>query len=160
MDLPAIAAEMVADGLEAVFNEATEELPSDRIDVELEVTDFNEPLFMQVTQIDVDSEAMPEVEMYQIWVGIPEPLTPDALADAISRLPALNILTPLIGFNVNVEENFGYFRHVGLAPESKPGRVMTEAVWLAAFAIEHFAGVLVYGMDEDDEDEGLDGDED
>lgn len=149
MDLPAIAEEMIADGLEAVFNVATEELPSDRIDIEVEVAGFDEPLSLQVTQVDVDGEAMPEVEMYQIWAGIPESLTPEAVEEAVLRLPALNILTPLIGFNVNVDEDFGFFRYIGLAPEMNPGRVVTEACWLAAFALEHFALILVEGVDEE-----------
>ena len=149
MNLPVVAAEMVKDGLEAVFHEATEELPSDRIDIEIEVSGFDEPLSLQVTEIDIDREAMPEVEMYQIWAGLPQTLTADDLSDAISRLPALNILTPLIGFNVNEDEGFAYFRHVGLAPEVNPGRVITEACWLAAFALEHFAIILIEGLDEE-----------
>lgn len=150
MDLPAIAAEMVADGLEAVFNAATEELPSDRIDIEVEVFGFDEPLSLQVTHVEVDGDAMPEVEMYQIWAGIPEVLTQEAIEEAVLRLPALNILTPLIGFNVNVDEAFSFFRYVGLAPETNPGRVVTEACWLAAFALENFALILIDGVDEDD----------
>lgn len=144
MDLRLISAEMVLDGLDAEFLDATEELPSDRINVLLLVDGFDDEIVLQVTEVETDPEDMPGVEMFQLWAAIPVELDEAAVERVTRFLPAVNTLTPLIGFSVLPEEGIAYFRHVGMVsagPESIPAIV--QSVWMAHFALDHLAGNIL-----------------
>lgn len=149
MDLVALAAAMAADGLLAGFEPATEDLPADRVVVHFPVDDLDEPVLIQVTEIDHDRDAMSGLDLYQVYAPIPAVLDDDGLAEAIAALPEINALTPLIGFSVSVEERFPYFRYVGLVPTGEEqAAVVTETVWLAGFALEQHAATFLESADE------------
>lgn len=144
MDLRALANTLIADNLDAAFRPATPDMPSDRIDVMLPVGGFDEPFTIQLTEIDTDPEAMPGVEMYQIWAPIPVVFDAESIPSVVAMLPAINVLTPLPAFNVDGGERFAYLRSIGLVDaECDPGRVITEAVWLVGFALEQHAATIV-----------------
>ena len=143
MDLVAVAAAMAADGLAASFEPATEDLPADRIEVHFPVDGLDEPVLIQVTAIEHDRDSMGGIEGYQVYAPIPAIFDDDGLAEAIAALPDINAATPLIGFNVSIEERFPYFRHVGLAAAGdEQVAVVREAVWLTGLALDQHASTL------------------
>ncbi len=144
MNLRSINETLIADNLMATFKEATDELPSDRIDVRLPVQGFDEPFTIQLTEIETDPEAMRGVGMYQIFAPIPVTVDEAGLAQVTSALPAINTLTSLGAFSVDPDERFAYLRYVGLVDDDcDPGRVITEALWLTGFTLEHHAATIL-----------------
>ena len=78
--------------------------------------------------------------MIQIYAPIPLEIDEESVDDIVGFLPDINQQVPLIGFNVHLEEQFVYFRHVMLSPEGKTGaQMVTEAVWLSQYAVDTFA---------------------
>lgn len=149
MDLVALAAAMAADGLLAGFEPATEELPADRVVVQFPVDGLDEPVLIQVTEIEHDRDAMSGLDLFQVYAPIPTVLDDDEMAEAIAALPEINASTPLIGFSVSVEERFPYFRYVGLVPAGdEQAAVVVETVWLAGFALEQHAATFLESADE------------
>lgn len=147
MDLRTLTQDLIAENLVATFEEATPDLPSDRIDIRLPVTGFDEPFTIQLTEIDTDPESMPGVDMFQIWAAIPVILDESALENVVASLPAINTLTALGAFSVDSDERFAYLRHVGLVDEDcDSARVITESVWLVGFSLEHHAAGIA-GVD-------------
>jgi len=140
MDFRVLEQVLTDDDLSAVFEPATEEFDTDRVDVAIDIEGFDEPLVLPITQIEVESDDESEFEMIQIFVPIPLELNEKAVDDIVGLLPDVNQQVPLIGFNVHLEEQFVYFRHVMLAPEGETGaQLVTEAVWLSQYAVDTFA---------------------
>ncbi len=140
MDFRVLEQVLNDDDLSAAFEAASEEFDTDRVDVAIDIEGFDEPLVLQITQIEVESDDEPEFEMIQIYVPIPLDLNEEAVDDIIGVLPDVNQQVPLIGFNVHLEEQFVYFRHVMLSPEGETGtKMVTEAVWLSQYAVDTFA---------------------
>ncbi len=143
MDFRVLEQVLTDDDLSAVFEPASEEFDTDRVDVAIDIEGFDEPLVLQITQIEVESDDEQEFEMIQIFVPIPLELKEEAVDEIVGVLPDINQQVPLIGFNVDIvdiEERFVYFRHVMLAPEGETGaQLVTEAVWLSQYAVDTFA---------------------
>ncbi len=140
MDFRVLEQVLTDDDLSAVFEPASEEFDTDRVDVAIDIEGFDEPLVLQITQIEVETDDEPEFEMIQIFVPIPLELKEEAVDEIVGVLPDINQQVPLIGFNVDLEERFVYFRHVMLSPEGETGaQLVTEAVWLSQYAVDTFA---------------------
>ena len=143
MDFRVLEQVLNDDDLSAAFEAASEEFDTDRVDVAIDIEGFDEPLVLQITQIEVESDDEQEFEMIQIFVPIPLELKEEAVDEIVGVLPDINQQVPLIGFNVDIvdiEERFVYFRHVMLAPEGETGaQLVTEAVWLSQYAVDTFA---------------------
>lgn len=140
MNLKALVNVLTADTLAAAFEPASEEFDADHVNVVMDIEGFDEPITLQITEVEVESEGKSDFEMIQIYVPIPMDLDEEAADDIIGILPDVNQEVPLIGFNVHPEEKFLYFRHVMLTPKSKTGaQMVTEAVWLSQYAVDTFA---------------------
>ena len=140
MNFPALVKVLTADDLDAAFEPASEEFDADHVNVAMAIDGFSEPLTLQITQIEVESDNESDFEMIQIYVPIPLELDEESADDIIGVLPDVNQEVPLIGFNVHPEEKFLYFRHVMLSPKGKIGaQMITEAAWLSQFAVDTFA---------------------
>ena len=131
----------------------TDDAPSDRVDVELAVDGFDEPVRLQVTEIDTDPEEMPGVQMFQLWAPFPAEYDAAAIERVTQFLPAANTITPLIGFSVLADEGMVFFRHVGVVPDHTESlKAVVQSVWLAHFALDHLAGPILreaYHLDMD-----------
>ena len=140
MNFQALVKVLTADDLSSVFEPADEDFDADHVNVTMDIDGFAEPLTLQITQIEVESDDMSGFEMIQIYVPIPLELDEESVDDLVGVLPDVNQAVPLIGFNVHLEEKFMYFRHVMLTPKGKTGaQMIAEAVWLSQFAVDTFA---------------------
>lgn len=144
MDLELLTAELVLDGIDAEFGVATDDLPSDRVDVLLQVDGFTDRISLQITQIETDPDAMPGVEMFQLWAAFPLELTGEGVERVARFLPVVNTMTPLVGFNVLPDERLVYFRHVGIVSDQPVAvAAILRSVWLAHYALDHLAAGIV-----------------
>lgn len=141
MDLHALSKTLFQEEhLPAIVEDATDAIDADHVKVAIEIDGFSEPLVLQIMHVETDPEVMSGLEMIQLYAPIPVELTEEAVEQIVWTLPEINEVVPLIGFNLHLEDNFVYFRHVLLAPEGEAGRrVVTEAVWMARFALDTFA---------------------
>ena len=112
MDFPALVKVLTADDLNAAFEPASEEFDADHVNVAMDIEGFADPLTIQITQIEVESDSMSGFEMIQIYIPIPLELDEESVDEIVGVLPDVNQQVPLIGFNVHPEENFLYFRHL------------------------------------------------
>jgi hypothetical protein len=143
MDLDALQRVLFEDGLAAILEPRDEELDADRVSVALNVEGFEDPLVMQITQVETDPDDLEGMELIQLYAPIPVPVEEDAVDEILGTLPEVNELVPLIGFNLHLDDQFVYYRHVMLVPAGEVGQqVVTEGVWLAHFALDAFAGGL------------------
>jgi len=141
MDLEDVRDLLFRETFAATFDAATAELPSDRVNVSLDVERIASPLQLQIIQIPASpNDQAAGVAMYQFYVPIPIGVS-EAAADEVRRLlPAVNLVAPLMGFNLHEDEGFVYFRYVLLTPASATaGPTIARTVWLIYFTLDNLA---------------------
>ncbi len=142
MDLETIQELILLEGIEASFEPATTELPSDRVNVPLRLENLPELLQLQIIKVPkINDSDLPGVEMVQYYVPLPV-LVDDAVVDEVLRLlPAVNLASPLNGFNYDEDAQAIYFRYLLLVPEGAGkeilGPVILETLWLVFFVLDN-----------------------
>jgi hypothetical protein len=145
MDLQQLADTLLDEGMVAVYYGVDVEREVPQVDVQLSNEAFDEPLTLSVSLVKTETDATSGFELVQLYAPIPVQLTEDDLAHLILPVLMTNEQVPLVGFNLHVEVvGFLYYRTVLLAPPGDVGlRLIVEAVWLAAFALDLHAADLI-----------------
>lgn len=141
MDLEEVRDLLFKETFAATFEPATEDLPSDRVNVEFEVERIASPLQLQIIQIpEGANDQAAGVAMYQFYVPIPIEVSEAAADEVRLLLPTVNLVAPLMGFNLHETEGFVYFRYVLLTPASAAaGPTIARTVWLIYFTLDNLA---------------------
>ena len=150
MDLQTILKALTKDGLTLEHQDATDEIPSDRLLmlVELEGRSEEEALVAEMMFIPGLEEELDDSDLLQFFAIVADELDETAQAAIRSALPQLNLNLPIGYFNLQEEDGFAYFRHVlpvprGAGPKNATVlKVIAETAWLSAFVVNQGLPVL------------------
>ena len=139
MDLVQIQEALDSENLTTVLEEATEQIPVDRLLIELPREDSSQELQLELLFIPGLDEELEGKKLLQFFVYMPVEISQSARDELKTAILDVNLNLPLMAFGLDTENQFVYFRHVAMFGKdlaAKDLEVVTELVWMVYYVVE------------------------
>lgn len=138
MDVETLVPKLEADGLNASFHPADDDVDMDRALLGVLVEGADDPVWVQISK--APGEDLDGAELFQLFAPVAVDPPADALPELHRFLAEINGDLPLGTFAHDPASGAVYFRHVAVSDVSDPtGNVLVQTTWLATFALHMLA---------------------
>lgn len=130
------------DNFTTKYFEPSKELPFDRLNIILP-TDTDDNLVLETLFTQGIDQIMEGFRLYQYFVRLPFDIPQDKIEDMKTLILKMNIGLPMIGFGLNEEDSYLYFKSISLVPNKDDVSkdlidVLIENIYLISFIFTRF----------------------
>lgn len=145
MDLRTIKKHLEKEGFTTSLEPATEDAPLDQLFVLLQLDEPEVELILELAYVPGIEDELDDIKLLQFYAGLPFAVDEASIDRWMRLVLKSNLALPMMGFGINEEDGYLYFRFVLPLPK-KPSNadraLVVQSAWMVFFLVERFYPVF------------------